>query len=57
MLVLIFHAAAPADAWPLARALAEARRALAERQREAFLAAGADAAEVVAGPPDGVSFG
>jgi hypothetical protein len=30
---------------------------LAERQRIAFLAAGADAAEIVAGPPDGLSFG
>ena len=57
VLVLIFHASAPPGAGPLARALAEARRALAERQRIAFLAAGADAAEVVAGPPDGLTFG
>jgi hypothetical protein len=57
VLVLILHPAAPADAGPLVRALAEARRALAERQRAAFLAAGADAAEVVAGPPDGLTFG
>jgi len=55
--VLIFHAAAPDDAGPLVRALAEARHALAERQRVAFLAAGADAAEVLAGPPDGLAFG
>jgi hypothetical protein len=55
--VLIFHAAAPDDAGPLVRALAEARHALAERQRVAFLAAGADVAEIVAGPPDGLSFG
>ena len=39
------------------RGLAEARHALAERQRIAFLAAGADSAEIVAGPPDGLSFG
>jgi len=57
VLALILHPAAPADAGPLVRALAEARRALAERQRAAFLAAGADAAEVVAGGPDGLSFG
>jgi hypothetical protein len=37
--------------------LAEARHSLAERQRVAFLAAGADSAEIVAGPPDGLSFG
>jgi hypothetical protein len=55
--VLIFHAAASADAGPLVRALAEARHALAERQRDAFLAAGADTVEIVAGPPDGLSFG
>jgi hypothetical protein len=55
--VLIHHPAAPADAGPLVRALAEARHALAERQRAAFLDAGADSAEVVAGPPDGRSFG
>ena len=57
VVVLIFHAAAPDDAGPLVRALAEARHALAERQRVAFLAAGADVAEIVAGPPDGLSFG
>jgi hypothetical protein len=57
VLVLIFHATAPPGAGPLVRALAEARRTLAERQRGAFLAAGADAVEVVAGPPDRLSFG
>jgi CTP:molybdopterin cytidylyltransferase MocA len=55
--VLIFHAEAPNGAGPLVRALAEARRSLAERQRFAFLAAGADDVEIVAGPPDGLSFG
>jgi hypothetical protein len=57
VLVLIFHASPAADAGPLVRVLAEARRALAERQCAAFLAAGADAAEVVPGPPDGLTFG
>ena len=57
VLVLILHPAAPADAGPLVCALAEARHALAERQLDGFLAAGADSAEVVAGPPDGLSFG
>lgn len=57
VLVLIFHATAPPDAGPLVRALAEARRALAERQRGAFIAAGADSAEIVSGPPDDLSFG
>lgn len=57
MVVLILHAAAPEDAGPLVRALSEARHSLAIRQRDAFLAAGADVAEVVAGPPDGLSFG
>ena len=55
--MLIFHAAAPDGAGPLVRALAESRRSLAERQRIAFLAAGADEAKIVAGPPDGRSFG
>jgi hypothetical protein len=55
--VLILHADAPDDAGPLVRALADARRAIAERQRTAFLAAGADTARIVAGPPDGLSFG
>ncbi|MGD0122874.1 MAG: hypothetical protein ABSC46_09980 [Candidatus Limnocylindrales bacterium] len=57
VLVLILHPTAPAGAGPLVRALAEARGALAEGQRAAFLAAGADSAEVVTGPPDGLSFG
>ena len=55
--MIIFHAEAPNGAGPLVRALAEARRALAEGHREAFLAAGADEAEIVAGAPDGLSFG
>ena len=55
--VFIFHATAPNDAGPLVRALAETRLEVGERQRAAFLAAGADAVEIVAGPPDGLSFG
>ena len=57
VLVFIFHPAATHDAGPLVRALAEARRSLAERQRVAFLAAGADEVKVVAGPPDRMLFG
>jgi hypothetical protein len=57
VLVLIFHATAPTGAGPLVGALAAARGALAQRQCAAFLAAGADAAQVVAGPPDGLTFG
>jgi hypothetical protein len=57
VLVLIFHSTAASGAGPLVRALAEARGALAERQRTAFLAAGADDVEIVAGPPDDLSFG
>jgi hypothetical protein len=55
--VLIFHPAAPPDAGPLVDALSVARGELAERQRVAFMAAGADEAEIVTGPPDGLSFG
>lgn len=57
VVALIFDARAPEGAGPLVRALAEARHSLASRQRDAFLAAGADAAEIVAGPPDGLTFG
>jgi CTP:molybdopterin cytidylyltransferase MocA len=57
VLVLIFHATAPTGAGPLVGALAEGRGALAQRQCAAFLAAGADAARIVAGPPDGLTFG
>src|ERR1035437_408674 len=57
VLVLVFHATAPDHAGPLVRALAEARRALAERQCAAFLATGAGAAEIVAGAPDQLTFG
>jgi hypothetical protein len=57
VVVLIFHAEAPAGAGPLTRSLAEARRSLAGVQREAWLRAGADEAVIVAGPPDGRTFG
>ncbi len=55
--VLILHAEAPADGGPLTRATAAARGDVAERHVRAFLAAGATTARVVAGPPDGRSFG
>jgi hypothetical protein len=55
--VLIFHAEAAPGSRPLVRALAEARLSLAERQRPHWLAAGADSVAIVAGPPDGLSFG
>jgi hypothetical protein len=55
--VLIFHAEAPPGSGPLVRFLAEARGRLAQVQRTAFLAAGADMATVIAGPPDDLSFG
>jgi hypothetical protein len=57
VLVLIFHAEAPDGAGPLVRALAQARHSLAVGRRDAFLAAGADTVEIVAGPPDGRTFG
>ncbi|MGZ6273694.1 MAG: hypothetical protein ACXWM8_05335, partial [Candidatus Limnocylindrales bacterium] len=57
VVALIFDARASEGAGPLVRALAEARHSLANRQRDAFLAAGVDAAEIVAGPPDGLTFG
>ena len=57
VVVFIFHAQAPSGAGPLVRGLADARRALAERQRVAFLGAGADEVEIIEGPADGLSFG
>jgi hypothetical protein len=57
VVVLIFHAQAPSGSGPLVGGLADARRSLAERQRIAFLAAGADVAEIIEGPADGLSFG
>jgi hypothetical protein len=57
VVVLIFHAEAPNAAGRLLLGLAGARREMAERQRLAFLAVGADEAAIVAGPPDGLSFG
>ena len=55
--VLLFHAEPAADARPLVRSLAEARLALATRQRNEWLAAGADDVRILAGPPDDLSFG
>ena len=55
--VVILHAEPAADAGLLSRALGAARARLAEVHRVGFAAAGADRVEVVAGPPDRVSFG
>ena len=55
--VIILHAEAGPAAGPLEAWLAAARRTLADRQQRAFAAAGASEARVVAGIPDGRSFG
>ena len=55
--VAILHLEAAADAGPLTRATATARLQNAERHRSGFLEAGADRASVLAGAPDGRSFG
>ena len=55
--VRILHAEAGPQAGPLERALIQARAELAQRHRRGFLAAGAADVRVVAGPPDGLSFG
>jgi hypothetical protein len=55
--VRILHAEAGPQAGPLERALIAARAELAERHRRGFSAAGAADVRVVAGPPDGLSFG
>ena len=55
--VIILHAEAGPSAGPLEAWLAAARRTLADRQQRAFAAAGASEACVVAGIPDGRSFG
>lgn len=55
--VVILHPEPPDDAGPLERAVACARRELADRHAVAFEAAGASTTRVVAGPPDGQPFG
>jgi hypothetical protein len=55
--VIILHGEAGPAAGPLERWLVDARRELAERQRAAFMAAGATEARVVAGVPDDRPFG
>jgi hypothetical protein len=55
--VIILHAEAGPSSGPLERWVADARRALAERQRRGFSAAGASDVRVVAGVPDGRPFG
>jgi len=55
--VRILHPIAGRSAGPLERALADARLRSAERVRDRFGAAGAADVDVVAGQPDGRSFG
>jgi hypothetical protein len=55
--VRILHAEAGPNTGPLEVALIAARAALAERHGRGFLAAGAADVRVLAGPPDGISFG
>ena len=53
---LIFHPA-PSRSGPLTEVVDDARRALAERHRKAFLRAGADRVRIVEEPPRAASFG
>jgi len=55
--VRILHAEPGPEAGPLERALIAARAEMAERHRRGFEAAGAADVRIVAGPPDGISFG
>ncbi len=55
--VLVLAPQLSADAGPLERRLDDARAALAEHHRRAFLAAGADAVVVRREPPDDTPFG
>jgi len=55
--VIILHPEPRADAGPLTRALTDARAGLAERHAELARRAGAADVRIVAGPPDGQSFG
>ncbi len=55
--VLVLAPAAALQAGPLERVLDAARATLADRHREAFLAAGADRVIVHRGPPDDTPFG
>jgi hypothetical protein len=56
VIVVVFHRPG-ADAGPLGRMLADARRALADRLVTAFRTAGADEARVAEDPPDDTPFG
>ena len=55
--VIILHPEAASDAGPLTRALADTRAGLAERHAALARRAGAADVRIVAGPPDGRSFG
>jgi hypothetical protein len=55
--VLILHPEPAGRAGEIETWVGDARRALAERHRAGFLAAGAAEATILAGPPDGLAFG
>lgn len=55
--VAILHLEPSPESGPLVRAVAAARAKLAERHRAGFQAAGASSVEILAGQPDGRSFG
>jgi hypothetical protein len=55
--VLVLHSDLGSPSEPLSRILTAARRRLADHHLERFLAAGADAVELVGGPPDDTPFG
>src|SRR3954470_16405737 len=55
--VLILHPEPAGRAAEIETWVADARRAIAERHRAGFLAAGARDVTLVAGPPDGLPFG
>ncbi len=55
--VIILHAEPGPDAGPLTRTLSAARERLADEHRREFVAAGASDVAIVAGPPDGQTFG
>jgi len=57
VIAIILHPETPAHADHLSQAVGRARADLAEEHRRRFLAAGADEARVVAGPPDALPFG
>ena len=57
VIAIILHPDTRADADPLVQAVGLARTSLAEEHRRSFLAAGADDARIISGPPGALSFG